>query len=169
MEKVLCASCKQTKARVTCGLCETPICRTCAQFLERHSFLLWEPKVPAELEHETYCAPCFISKVAPALSDYEDTVNRARAVLVFWRSRGDETRVVRSSEKPLSVADCSDEKDTLLKLAFLAAQKKFNALLDVEFKTKKVRNGGYQTTIWSGAGIPARVDASKFPVEERNP
>ncbi len=168
MEKVFCSTCKQTKARLACGLCQTDICRTCAQFLERHSFLLLEPEVPADLNHETYCPACFIANVAPALNEYEDTVARARAVLVFTRSRGDETRVVRSSEKPLSVADCSDQKETLLKLAFIAARKKFNALLDVEYKSKKVRNGGYQTSIWSGSGIPARVDAEKFPTPDRN-
>lgn len=168
MEKVFCATCKQSKARLECGLCQTPICRTCAQFLERNSFLLLEPEVPSELNHETYCAPCFVKTVGPALSDYEDTVSRARSVLVFTRSRGDETRVVRSSEKKLSVFDCSDEEETLLKLAFIAAQRKYNALLDVEFKSKKIRNGGYQTSLWSGSGIPARVDAAKFPVPDRN-
>lgn len=167
MEKLPCGSCKSTKARLQCGVCELPLCRTCAQFLERNSFHLLLPDIPAELLHETYCPSCFVSKVAPALHEYEENVNQARAVLVFTRSRGDETRVVRSSEKKIRVEDCSDEKETLLKLAFIAARKKYNALLDVEFSSRKIRNGGYQTSLWNGTGIPARVDASKFPVPER--
>lgn len=166
MESQACAFCK-SKARLSCGVCASALCRTCAQFLEKNSFHLLEPNIPANLTHETYCGKCFIEHVAPALNEYETTLENARSLLVFTRSRGDETRVVRSSEKKISVADCADEKETLLKLAFVASKKKFNALLDVEFSSRKIRNGGYQTSLWNGSGIPARVDASKFPVPDR--
>ena len=162
----LCSFCPSPKGNLNCGICDKTICRKCAQFLEKHSFPLWEPK-PAELLHEVYCAPCFIEKVAPAEALYEKTEGQARSVLVFYNSRGDESRPVKSSEKPLKVEGCIDRKEAMMRLAYLAAQKDFNALIDVNLAQKKIHNGGHQTSRWYGSGTPARVNREKFPDENR--
>jgi len=164
MDASLCSVCKIKKGLVGCGNCQCLICKKCSQYVKKNSFAMLEP-IPGELTHENYCPPCFITKIGPTLDAYNDAVQRAKDVLVFYRSRGDETRVVRSAEKPYKVTGCSDQPSTLLKLAFKAAQNDFNALLDVTFQSHKIRNGGYQTLRWDGVGIPAKVDAAKYPTE----
>jgi hypothetical protein len=49
-----------------------------------------------------------------------------------------------------------------MRLAFLAAKAQFNALVDVDIVPKKVRNFGYQTSLWQGSGVPTVIDASKL-------
>jgi hypothetical protein len=49
-----------------------------------------------------------------------------------------------------------------MRLAFLAAENNFNALVDVVVTSEKVRNEGYQTTKWKGTGVPVPLDESKY-------
>lgn len=60
-------------------------------------------------------------------------------------------------EDPVVVNNCPDELETMMRLAFHAAEAGFNGLIDVEIINTKVRDGAYQTTTWSGSGIPANV------------
>lgn len=161
MDASACLSCKQTKGLSPCGSCQGPVCKRCLQVLEDNAFALLE-KVPGDLSHRAYCGPCFVGKVAPALDEYERTLALAKGVFVFHKGQGEETRLIKRSEKPLRVVECTDEKETLLRLAFLAAQRGFNALLDVDLTAKKVRNFGYQTLAWQGTGVPARIDGESL-------
>ncbi len=52
-------------------------------------------------------------------------------------------------------------------LAFLASLEKCNAVIDVDLKSKKVRAGSYQTTVWSGSGMPANV-SDELLVKDRS-
>lgn len=149
---MICISCHEPKATLTCGLCEKPVCKKCAVTLAKDAFYFVRPK-PFEAKH--YCGGCFDERVAGPLSEYEGTFRRAKQVLVFLKSKSEETRLMSRSEKPIKVEDCSDEPEVFLRLAYIVAEKGLNAIIDVATKAQKVRNAGYQTTRWSGTGIPS--------------
>jgi len=140
-------------------------CKACTQFLEPDSFSFLE-KVPEHLRHGTYCRACYEEKVAPELAAYAEAMERAKHIYIFYKKH-EYLRIIRRSRKILSVRDCKDRKDVLLRLAFLAAQQSFNALVDVELIPEKVRNFGYQTSNWTGTGFPAEVkpdDDVPYPI-----
>lgn len=166
MEKAICSQCQKPKANLECGLCQCSLCKACAQFVEedRFSFLA---KVPEDLSHTVYCDPCYAAKIAPEIEIYDNTMELAKNIHVFDKSQGKETRLIKRLEEPLKVVDCTDRNETVLRLAFFTAQKKYNAIVDVELKYEKIKNGSYQTMKWSGSGIPANVDSAKL-VKDRS-
>lgn len=99
--------------------------------------------------------------VEPEIVNYNDTMRKAKEVFIFYKSQGKESRTIRRAEAPLKVSDCPDREETLLRLAFLAAHANYNALVDINLTSKKVRNEGYQTLIWNGTAVPANVDADR--------
>lgn len=120
-------------------------------------------KVPAEISHTTYCPNCFDNTVAPALAQYNELMEQAKEVLIFSKSQTKETRLIPRKELPLKVVDCKDHDETILRLAFFAAQAGYNGLVDVHVTSEKVKNGSYQTLKWSGSGIPTYIDEKKLP------
>lgn len=82
---------------------------------------------------------------------------KARNVGIYFKDQGKETRLLKRSEKPVRVLDCPDREETLLRLAFLAVKAGFIGLLDVDIVATKVRDGAYQTSSWSGSGIPSNL------------
>ncbi len=151
---------------MSCGICDQAICKKCVAILEKGSFPLLNP-LPKELSHRTYCGTCYDEKVGPALEDFRRNLVRAKGVFVFYKNQGEETRLMRRSEKRLQVLDGVDRAETLLRLAFLAVNANFNALIDVEVFATKVRNKGYQTSKWQGSGIPTTVDAKALESKEK--
>jgi hypothetical protein len=87
---------------------------------------------------------------------------RAKEVMVFFKTQSEETRLIRRVEKPFQVSDCVDRDEVIMRLAFLAAENNFNALVDVSVLSEKVRNEGYQTTKWKGTGVPVQLDPAKY-------
>jgi hypothetical protein len=161
MEKALCCTCFKPKATLTCGICTEDLCKYCAQFLEEDSFSFLNVK-PTDLQHDTFCGPCFDAKVAPELAAYNDTVERAKEILIFTKVQNKETRFIRRDEERIHVAECDDRNDVIMRLAFQAVQKGFNGLIDIDLETHKVRSGAYQTTTWKGSGIPAQINPDKL-------
>ena len=161
MEKSVCSSCHKPKATLSCGICQTSICKKCAEFIEpdRLAFL---SKLPAEFESGTFCHPCFDEKVGPALNDYDQTIEQAKQVAVFFKTQSKETRLIKRLEEPVIVENCADHDETLLRLAFMAVKSNHSVLIDVDIVSEKVRSGAYQTLKWRGVGIPAVVDAAKL-------
>ncbi|MES3039220.1 MAG: hypothetical protein V4736_15035 [Bdellovibrionota bacterium] len=161
METSVCISCHKPKATLACGACTSPVCKNCAQFVgdETFSFL---PVVPAELKHEVYCVPCYDQTVAPALETYNATMEKAKEIFVFYKTQGKETRLMKRTRDVIRVAECSDDQEALMKMAFLAAYQNFNAIIDVEVNAKKIRNGAYQTVKWDGYACPTNVNPDRM-------
>ena len=154
----LCASCRIKKPSNTCALCAARVCKKCVQFLDEEYFRYLKP-LPEKLQHTNYCGPCFVTTVAPAQAEYDALMERARNMVVFLKKKGEETRLLNRSAKPIRVEDCSDEEDTLLRLALIAAKENYNVILDVELFSTIVRHtGGYQTMRWRGSAVPSKVD-----------
>jgi hypothetical protein len=166
----ICSTCQKPKAGLHCGLCQQPVCKSCAHILGEERFA-FHPSPPAELKTEISCEACYQDKVAPLEQEYEETLELAREVLVFNKSQSKESRLIPRKEVPVRVQDVDDEQEALMHLAFQAARRGCNAVVDVDLQPKKVRDGSYQTTLWSGTAIPARVDAERYAnrVERKNP
>lgn len=161
-----CCVCQKTKTTLTCGLCSQDVCKSCTVFLDDDSFAYLE-KRPADLSHGAYCSSCFSMSVDPELSKYNETLERARDILVFEKSQGKETRLLSRKEAVLSIADMTDKDEAVLRLAFMSAARGFNAIIDVDLKPKKVYNGRHQHTLWSATAMPANVSDRKL-VKDRS-
>lgn len=166
MAKTVCSVCGKSKATLQCGLCQTDLCKNCTQFLDDGEFA-WMITRPEELSHTAYCETCFTAKVAGPLQNYQDLVEKAKHVLVFEKSQGKETRLIKRIEKPISVLNCADHDEAVMRLAFQAAQGNFNAIVDMDLKSTKIRNGKYQTSSWSGTAIPVNLTEGQL-VKDRS-
>lgn len=157
-----CSICQKPKAALSCGICHCSVCKGCAQFLEedRFSFLA---QVPAELSQGVYCGICFDQKVQPALESYDQLMEKAKEILVFFKTQGKETRLFKRTEPAFKVTDCADHDETILRLAFYAAQAGFNAIIDTNITSEKVKFGTYQNLKWTGSAVPSNVDLSRIP------
>jgi hypothetical protein len=153
----ICKTCRKPKANFSCGCCHEAVCKSCAHFLAEDTFSFLK-KVPEELKHSTYCSHCLDEKVAAPLADYEATLERAKEVMVFTKDQTKLTGHLKRKEDPLHIEDCEDAEETILRLAFLAAQDNFNCLLDVNITHRKIIVGSHKKTIFSGTAIPITID-----------
>lgn len=159
-----CCSCQRPKANYVCPLCEQDVCKACAQFLDEASFAFL-PSRPSELSHSLYCPRCFDDKVAGPLAEYEAGVEKARQVAVFMKNESKRTRLFPRKETPVVVIDCLDEDETILRLAFLAAQDNYNAIIDVDLKSEKVISGSHKYTKWKGTAMPCNLEERQLRQE----
>lgn len=156
-----CINCSKKRVDFKCALCEQEICKSCTEFLPEDAFHYNDEK-PFDMQRNHFCLNCHIQKVTPELEIYEDLLSRAKNIRVFDKSQSKETRLIKRLEQPITVQDCSDQQDVLLKMAFIAVKKNFNAIIDVDIKSEKIRMGSYQTSHWKGSCIPANVSDSKL-------
>lgn len=155
----ICKTCRKPKANYPCGICEEHVCKSCAHFMgDGFSFL---KKIPKDLSHQTYCSHCYDDKVSQAHADYNATMEKAKEVIVFTKERSKLTGHLKRKEDPVTVEDCEDEEETLMRLAFFAAQEDFNCILDVKITHRKIIVGSHKKTIFSGTAIPITIDPSK--------
>lgn len=156
----ICSTCRQSKSSLKkgyqCGLCLNALCKQCVCPLSKDAFTYLK-EVPAELSHTVYCDLCYNSTVAPAMEIYLETLKRAENLYVFEKDTRHVPLIMRSKHK-IRVENCADRKDTILRLAFLAAQEEFNAVTGVEVVCEKIRMHGYQTSRWSATGYASRID-----------
>jgi hypothetical protein len=160
MSNQSCLSCQKTKAPFVCTVCASALCKSCAQFFDEDSLPFLE-ELPKELKAGAYCLSCFETHLTPVLAGYEQIMERARETFVFFRDQSKETRLMKRTEESVVVENCTDKDEALLRIAFKAAQKNFNALVDIDISGEKVRHGGYQTMKWRAEGVPTQVDQVK--------
>lgn len=164
MSNEVCISCRRPKASIDCELCHEPVCKGCTRFLEEGTFS-FRRKLPESLSHSRYCDPCFASEVEPALEAYREVMEQARGVYIFFTTQKRQPTILKKSNDSIRVEACDDRDETILRLAFMAVEQGYNAVLQVNVTSEKVRNEGYQTSRWRGIGIPAQVDAAKVERE----
>jgi len=158
----ICSSCLRkiaSEKNFRCGICESLLCKDCAQFQEE-SFFSFFKEVPKTLSHPIYCASCYAQEVEKAKGPYLELLEKAKEVYVFFEKRA--VPLIRRSKTKVSVEGCPDRDETLLRLAFFAAEQSFNALVEVELTSEKVFNHGYQSLMWSGSAHPAQVRAASL-------
>jgi hypothetical protein len=156
MENETCATCLKPNANLTCDVCSEPVCKKCVQFLSEDSFSFLE-QAPACLAHKTYCQHCFAENVAPALESYNHAMEAAKNILVFEKSQAKQVRSFSKKENLIQVVDCPDHDEAILRLAFRAAKSGFDAIIETEVVSKKVRTGGYQRLVWTATARPTNA------------
>lgn len=158
MTETFCSSCRNPKVSKNpfhCGLCNSLLCKECIRTVDDGVFSFLK-EIPEELAHATYCNPCYDAKVAPALESYEDTMARAREVVIYFKNERN-LPPHRRANKPVSVKDCPDRKEAILRLAFFAAERGCNALMNIDLHSEKIQIAGYQKTHWSGTAYPVTM------------
>jgi hypothetical protein len=161
VDSSVCLSCRRPKATVECEVCFEPVCKNCEKFLDASTFSFYE-FIPEPLSHTHYCPSCYDAQVAPALESYEEIMERARGAYIFFETQKKQIPLLKRSKETLKVEACEDRDETILRLAFLAAEQGFNSVVEVKVISEKVRNEGYQKTRWSGVGVAAEVDVLKM-------
>lgn len=156
-----CVDCRSPKTPFTCGICSGAVCKKCVQGPPHGAFRLM-PLIRDELSHPKYCGRCYSETVEPELVNYEETLDRAKQVLVFFKTQKKGLRIQKRERLPDHVEACPDRDETILRLAYLAATKGYNSVIEVEVAAKKVRNEAYQTSVWSGEGVAADVLSNDF-------
>ncbi|MGK5088513.1 hypothetical protein WDW86_13220 [Bdellovibrionota bacterium FG-2] len=137
------------------------MCKDCVQFLAEDSFS-FRKDIPEVLTKTRYCGTCFDTHVAPALELYHEVMERAKAVFFFFITQRAAIHLLERTKDKLRVEKCVDRNETILRLGFLAADQGLNAIIEGEIIHQKVRKNGYQSTLWSGTGYGARVDAERL-------
>ncbi len=160
-EQSLCVTCQKSNAPLECGVCKSAVCKNCADFLAEDAFQYIDER-PVILNGLVYCQSCYLSAIAPEIENYNQILAQAEDVRIFDRSQTKETRLMKRNEKPLQVKNCLDPQEATMKLAYLAALKNFNAIIDVDIKTTKIRDGSYQTSECSGIGFPTNISNTKI-------
>jgi len=156
----LCSTCKKPKANFTCGACNDSVCKSCGHFMGPESFSFLR-KIPKELSHSVYCNPCFDSGVSDEFHRYEETMEKAREVIIFSKDETKKTGHLKRKELPYKVEDCEDKDESILRLAFFAAEDGFNCLLDVHVTHRKIIVGSHKKTIFSATATPIQIDPSE--------
>ncbi len=161
MENRACCTCQKPKANFKCGICQIPVCKNCVLYLEDDAFSFLA-EIPPDLAHKTYCPSCFDQKVSPEMHCYNEIMERAKLVTVFFIDQGKATRLMNRNEKTIQVKDCNDKRDTLMRLAFFAAKANFNALIDADITAVKKRINSYQTSVWHGSATPLNLNEAQL-------
>lgn len=117
--------------------------------------------MPERLIHKTFCPTCYNNGISSEIDELHRILSLAKEVNIFHKEQGAETRFFKRIEKPVKVENHEDKEEAQLVLAFLAAQRGFNTLVDFELKSKKVKLGGtYTKLVWSGTAIPMNVNVN---------
>jgi hypothetical protein len=93
-------------------------------------------------------------------------MERAREVYVFFKTQKRAPLMLKKAKETVRVESCEDRDETILRLAFFAAEQGHNAVVGAEVTAEKIRNAGYQKSKWSGEGLPATIDREKFEREQ---
>jgi len=120
-------------------------------------------KVPEELSHGYYCNDCFVDKISNELDSYNDTLESAKGMDVYFKKKHSrETHYFKRAPKTIVVKDCRDYDEMILRMAFLAAQLKYDTIIDIETSSCKEYDGSYKTLLWSGTALPATRIVKSF-------
>ncbi|OFZ11205.1 MAG: hypothetical protein A2Z20_10955 [Bdellovibrionales bacterium RBG_16_40_8] len=159
IEKTICFFCSKNKTAICCDACKLASCKHCSYFIDKDNFEFMS-MLPKKLINKTFCPDCYSKGINKEIDEFHDILRRAKAVNVYSKKQGTETRFFRRIEKPVKVENYDDRNEALLHLTFLAAQKGFDTVVDLDLKSKKVNlDGNYKKLVWSGTAVPIKVNA----------
>lgn len=117
---------------------------------------------PKALDSSTFCEACYFEKIEPIIKTYEENLEKAKQVNLFYKDQARETRLMSRAAPEIRIENCLDRDETILRLAYRAAELQYNSLIDVDIKSVKVREANYQHSVWSVTGIPLNLDENKL-------
>ena len=94
--------------------------------------------------------------------NYNHVMKQAKQVLILDKPRRRPLTILKKLQEPLQVENCPDREETVMRLAFKAAELGYNSVIRANIMYKKVRNAGYQKMVWQGTGIAAELDDRKL-------
>jgi uncharacterized protein YbjQ (UPF0145 family) len=156
-----CSFCEAKNAVKSCGICEKKVCKKCVVSLDRYYFSLKETVDPI-LTHGNYCSTCYDSFVLLEKIKYDELSMSAHEIYYLSKDYPGHVRVFQRHTKRVVVKESNDRRETILRLAYMAAELKFNAIIEAEVSSSKTRTGGYQSLIWKGSAMPAKIDAAQL-------
>lgn len=156
-----CETCRSDDVIDACKLCQNVLCDDCILAPPLHTFSLLET-IPEPLSHVVYCRFCYDEQVEPEVVRYAETLEKANESFIFFKTQRKEIPLIRKSKEIMTVVDCDDRDETILRLAFRSAAQGFNAVVGVEVQHQKIRNHQHHTHRWSGSGSPAMIDEHKL-------
>jgi hypothetical protein len=156
----LCIICDK-KATLSCVSCTQPVCKSCHEYVEPTTFSFWT-KLPKGVVLGNYCPPCYEEKILPSQTLYDEIMEKAKDIYFLTKNYRGYVRVIRKHTKRVVIPSCADRRETILRMAFVAAELNFNAIIDAEVESAKVRDNKYQTTRWSGSSMPALIDGEQL-------
>jgi len=158
----VCCMCSSPKAPKTCGICGSAVCKKCMETLKSDAFVLL-PKVPDELNHPTYCGRCYDAIVAEPMAKYLAIAEKAEAVYFVTRDYNGYVHVIDRHPVRVSVEICEDRRVTILRMAYMAAELGYNAIIDAQVRSfSNNLGGGYQSAKWKGSAVPAKIDGTQL-------
>jgi hypothetical protein len=157
----ICSLCRAPKLAGNCDLCDSSVCKNCLHFLEESTFSFWE-EVPAELSFTHYCSTCQAENVEPALERYQNTMEQAKEVVFAFDTQRRALPILKKSKDKVVIENCVDRDETIMRLAFRAAEQGYTGIIDASVTARKVRNEGYQKSAWTGIGLPANIDIERL-------
>lgn len=161
MNQAVCSICRHAKAYANCGLCETALCKDCEQFLEPDHFAFLDP-IPKNLTLAHYCSNCFDEHVTPTQVTYTATMERAREVYIIFDSQHVPGAVRKKAKRTVTISNCKDRDETILRLGFRTIEQGFNAMIHVEVFATQIRNHAHQKNSWTGTGLPVDMDIERY-------
>jgi len=162
-----CCVCNSSKVPNNCEVCGQPVCKQCTQTLNKKDFFL-KKSIPKVLSHRFYCNPCFQSNVENELQNYYLLLEKAKNVYMIFSAERRPIHLIKKSSTSIEVNDNHDKEECFLRLGYLAAEKSFNAIIDVTIESKKLRHGEkYRSTLWKGTGFPAQLDTEVMRENEK--
>lgn len=156
-----CAICQSSASITACEVCAQVICKKCSEHLPPDAFSHYS-KPGAELLHSTYCLHCFDKIILPARATYETVMQAAENVYYLSKQFRGNVYILKRHTKRVAVGPVADRRECILRLAFVAAELKLNAIIEADIVATKVRSGAYQTTSWSGSALPANIDGERL-------
>ncbi len=154
MTKKTCGSCFKNKTSLRCSDCEDLSCKSCSIFVDEYEFE-YMAQFSQDLLDKVFCPSCYNQKVSDQIQKYNEALVLAKNINVYDKDQGSETGIIKKIEKPIHVKDCEGEKEALMKLAFLAAMKGYDTIIDTHLVAEKVSRGGkYRTHLWRGSAVP---------------
>lgn len=161
MDRLTCVLCTKNKTALRCDSCGDVSCKNCVHFIDEDHFEM-VVLLPEELKNKTFCMNCYNQGIDEKVSRYFEVVEKAKNVNVFTKTQTKETRKIKRVEDPVKVLECDDKEEALLRLAFLAADKGFDMVIDVEMNSKKIGEGkSYKKLVWSATGVPVDPNIKK--------
>ncbi len=166
MSESKCYICAKTKNLMECECCHSSVCKSCAEILPEDAFSFADTQTDL-LTKKIFCNPCFNQEIQEPLNAYNEILDKAKDVNIYFDHQGKETRLMKRKEKSISIPDCADKEEILMRLAFKAAEKGFNTVLDVKVVGEKIRMGTYQTTKYKATGVPTQLE-ERLIVKDRS-
>jgi hypothetical protein len=157
MSKTSCSACYVPKAPFQCSCCQAQLCKKCAIHVHQEDYPLFT-ELPSLFAKDLFCPACFDSEARETLEHYKVREELARELPYFSQAQSKETRLMPRPHPVIKVTDLADRSDVIMKLAFRTLELGFNAMIDLETQSVKVRHGGYQTLRWSGSAAPTTLD-----------